>query len=266
MRDPQVLYNIVTHILIGSFIKPTTYSKSTEENEDIKKGIYTSTFLDNYIKSDPDIKKHLKLISWEDIIFLLQELRIMARYHDSQSEPDHDSKQEAKYFVPCVLNHLEEAPMPEGDTGVPLLAVKFLSNHCPKGMFGVLVHYLLTDNSNWKLERENVFKDQVSFEVGAYKDIVTLKALPKHFELNFHSCERPIEEDPKFHVKVIRHQVREALYNGTLQAVRDLHYNKEKINPMLALVCKVKNEVLHEIKDSNFPCSQCSLGHWKGGK
>ena len=266
MRDPQFLYDLVSYLLIQSFLAEATL---VSEHSEIQKGIYCLEYLERCISK---FNLGSGLVTLEMVILLLKELRIMAPFYDQESKSD-------KFFVPCVINHLKDSLAFTECSVVQSLAIKFKCGHCPKGMFGVLVHYLLTHDKSdktteWVLDKSLIFRDQVSFKVGRYRDVVTLKSSSTHLEVSCHPTCQPEREEMSA-LKVICHKVRTAVLSGVAQATVTLHYDTEKTRHSLALVC-INEECakLHDIEDDHeyFNCSGqlCSLPDsgaiWFAGK
>ena len=255
MRDPQFLYDLVSYLLIQSFLaEPTLVS----EHSEIQKGIYCLEYLERCISK---FNLCSGLVTLEMVILLLKELRIMAPFYDQESKSD-------KFFVPCVINHLKDSLALTESSVVQSLAIKFKCGHCPKGMFGVLVHYLLTHDKSdktteWVLDKSLIFQDQVSFKVGRYRDMVTLKSSSTLLEVSCHPTCQPEREEMSA-LKVVCHKVRTAVLSGVAQATVTLHYDTEKTRHSLALVCSNKEcAKLHDIEDDReyFNCTGllCSL-------
>ena len=255
MRDPQFLYDLVSYLLVQSFLAEATL---VSEHSEIQKGIYCLEYLERCISK---FNLGSGLVTLEMVILLLKELRIMAPFYDQESKSD-------KFFVPCVLNHLKDSLASTESSVVQSLAIKFKCGHCPKGMFGVLVHYLLTHDKSDKttelvLDKSLIFRGQVSFKVGRYHDMVTLKSSSTHLEVSCHPTYQPEREEMSA-LKVICHKVCSAVLSGVTQATVTLHYDTEKTRHSLALVCSNEEcAKLHDIGDDlkYFNCSGqlCSL-------
>ena len=265
MRNPLVLYNLTSHLLLQRFLETATLS----QHSDMQKGIYSLEFLKQCIS---EFELQSELVTPESAVLLLKELRIMAPFYDHESESD-------KFFAPCILNHLE-GPAPYGKSAhdvVQPLVIKFKRGRCPKGMFGVLVHYLLSHvigNTEWVLEKELICREQVSFKVGHYHDSVTLKNLATYLELSCHPSQLPTRDD----IRVICHHVLLAVLSGIAHAAVTLNYDSKRMGHSLALVCQDKKcDKLHDIEElDGVPkykdCSEqiCSLpesaAYWFGSK
>ena len=223
VRKPQALFNLVTCLIVQSFLSQTLTMSMHSERQ---KGIYemNSFNVDEFLSFS-------SYLTPEDVIELLKELRIVAPFHDKKARVE-------KYFFPCVLNHLEESPRSEESSPVQPLAVMFECGHCPKGMFGVLLHYLVTKKKGleWSLDIQKIFKEQVSFEVGPYGDIITLKFCTTHMQVSCHPVE-VTQRESAFSLLRICNAVRFTLASGIEQATVSLHYDKKKTQHAFGLVC-----------------------------
>ena len=217
VREPQALYNVVTKIIIRSFLRePVSMADFSEE----QKGIYS---LDAF-------KMDESYLTPKEVTSLLKELRIVAPFTSKAGVE--------KYFIPCILNHLKESPENDKSSPVQPLAVMFECGHCPKGIFGVLLHYLVIKGGRleWRLNIKKIFREQVSFEVGPYGDVITLKFCTTHLQVSYH----PVEvawRDSSFSLEGICNAVRSTLALGIEQATVSLHYDKEKTQHAFGLVC-----------------------------
>lgn len=262
VRQPQLMYDLVTCLLTQSFI-----SKNVTINElsEIERGIYSSSFFQT-----TELALHSEFIDPDELIHLLQELRIAAPFCDNDSN-------EKKYFIPCVLNHLPVPPHEDKVSIVQSLVISFNRGHCSKGLFGVLLHTILTNKEKrleWNLDISKIFKDQVSFEVGPYKDVATIKFCTTHLEVMFQPAD-VLDRSTVLSIKIICNIVRSTVLNGIEQATKRLHYNQMKTSYSLGVMCtecavehmivEVENErwvkCLHEY--CRLPDSGC---FWFGGK
>lgn len=231
VNKPQFLFNLATDLITETFLSDDF---TVAERSEVKNGIFSFDYFKLAVQS--------KFITLDNILTLLQELRIVAPFHD----PHEMSK---RYFIPCVLNHLKSPPE-DIPSPVHSLAMKFDSGHCPKGMFGVLLHCILTAEKRitWTLDVSKIFRDQVSFKVGQYGDLVTVKFHTSHLEL---MC-LPTTESPQraedISVKVICNIARLAVEAGIKQSAKSLHYSEKKTKYCLGLPCIEQNcGMVHEI-------------------
>ena len=245
IKEPQVLFNTVTDLIIKTFsCKTQTLALTDTEAEDFEmKGILTASVLATALKGLGDITP-------EEFLQLLVHLRITA--------PFSVSSEEKRYFFPSVLNHVSESTKEEPSTEILPLAVTFECGHCPKGLFGVLVTHLMTPDLNegatshtttFTLMQDKIFKDQVSFEVHSpgVHDEIALKLHPSHLEIKFfpeHSKDRCTS------ITEVCSNVRQIVETSIHQSLRDLHYSESKVAPVICFRCEDCSE-LHEVEIEN---------------
>ena len=237
VKEPQALYNLVTYLITKSFIsQAVTMSKSSE----VQRGIYS---LDSF--DVDDFFTQSEFLTPRQVIHLLKELRIVAPFYDRNAKTE-------KYFIPCVLNHRTESPVDDACkmSIVQSLAIMFDCGHCPKGMFGVLLHYILTHQKkqlDWNLDVSKIFRDQVSFEVGPYEDVVTVKFHTTHLEVGYSPMDIA-ERNEAFTIKKLSNLIRSTLVTGIEEATKSLHYSQVKTKHSLGLVCAECNRN-HKVTD-----------------
>ena len=230
VREPQSLYNLVTSIIIRSF-------HTMAQHSEVQRGIYSMDSL--HVEEFASLSE---FVTPKQVVGLLKELRIIAPFYDHNAE-------EEKYFIPCVLNHLSESPEEDKPSSVQSLIITFKCGHCPKGMFGVLLHYILTHEDkklDRKLDISKIFRDQVSLEVGPYGDVITIKFSTTYLEVRCHPSDMS-QRDERFSIKNICNMVRSILTSGIEQATDCLHYSRKKTAHSLALVCRECNKVCNVI-------------------
>ncbi len=251
VKEPQALYNLVTYLITKSFI---SQSITMEEYSEVQRGIYS---LESF-----DVEEFLsqsEFLTPKRVIHLLKELRIVAPFYDRAAGVE-------KYFIPCVLNHLTESPAddPCNTSIVKSLAIMFDCGHCPKGIFGVLLHYILTHQEkqlDWYLDTKKISRDHVSFAVGPYEDVVSVKFHTTHLEVG---CS-PTDVDHRnqaLTVKKICNTIRSTLESGIKEATKSLHYSQVKTKHSLGLVCAECNDI-HRVSEVD---SQCTMKCPKLGK
>ena len=258
VKEPQALFNLVTDLIANSFKRGGTMADDSE----VQKGVYS--FVDFRFES------HVSNLTPKETIELLKELRIVAPFHDRQAEVE-------KYFIPCVLNHLSESTLEEKQTDIQSLAFTFECGHCPKGAFGVLVHYILTHEEegkiNWNLDIDKISRDQVSFQFGTYEDTIALKFTTTHLEVR--CCPDPVTKRIEdFSKKAVCNRVRAVLQDGIKQATKTLNYDEKKMKYNLSLICD-KCRKIHKVvevgsqqyilkcPDGSYPLPDCGL-YWFG--
>ncbi len=250
VKDPQALFNMVTNLIIQSFI---TAGNLKERNE-VERGIYSRDSFDSILYESDDV-----VITLDEVILLLKELRIVAPFHDRRSQKD-------KYFIPCVLNHLGPSERsPVSSNAVSPLGILFKCRRVPKGILGVLVHYTLTheegENKFWNLDIEKIFKDEVSFEVGPYDDLLTLRFFSTHLVVTYFP-NNVVQRSEEYSVRAVSRRVQSTLKEGVDPARAILHYSKEKTSYSLGLECD-KCKLFREVaKDKNQHIMKCPHGSY----
>ena len=246
IKEPQVLFNKVTNLIIRTF---SSRALTTKEQRDFLKGILSASALESMVSSDDEITS-------EDFVKLLVHLRIITPYPSTTP-----GDQEKRYFIPCVLNHVEESSEESLHTDILPLSVRFQCLHCPKGLFGVLVTHLMTpepaveaDSSHmtsFTLIEEKILKDQVSFEVHSHsdQDELSLRVLPSHIEITYFPS---LDEERVCSVGEVCSNVRQVIETSILRSLKNLHYNERKVMPMMCLRCENCSE-LHRVKKGD-PC------------
>ena len=240
LAKPDILFKKVTHLIIETFSSEVL---TTKERKDFRKGILMASVLRSVIGNEDGI-------SCEVFLKFMLHLRIITPYPSTLP-----GDQEERYFIPCVLNHVEESVTEDQPTEVLPLAVKFQCAHCPKGLFGILITHLMTPESDekhcdnhiyFRLVQDEIFKDQVSFEVhsGADQDKMSLKIFPSHLEIEFFPA---VCEDRDLSVDAVCSNIRQIIEMSMLRSIQDLHYSKENVNPMMCFRCEHCSE-LHQVK------------------
>ena len=243
IKEPQILFNNVTDLIIKTFSCEALTDTEAEEFE--KKGILTASVLATALKNLGDITP-------EEFLQLLVHLRITAPF-----SPSENPSEEKRYFFPSVLNHVPESTDEEPSPEILPLAVTFKCGYCPKGLFGVLVIHLMTPDLNegatshsttFTLMQDKIFKDQVSFEVhspAGVHDEMALKLHPSHLEIKFfpeHS------EDRHTSITEVCNNVRQIVKTSIHQSLQDLHYSDSKVAPVICFRCDDCLE-LHEVDE-----------------
>ena len=259
VKDPQVLFDKVTELIIETFSK--TGSLTTKEKKNLKeKGIFSLSVFKNATKGDDKI-------SSEKYLGLLVHLRIVAQFTTDNEE---------KIFIPCILNHVPEGKMVSSSSTISSF-IKFPSQHCPKGIFGVLVTQIMNPESDirndfcdikFHLEEEGIFRDQVTFTVehcGIKHGIMSIKMHPSNFEIIFDpfsstpssSSSDDDDDDDDNEVASVQDICSTILFilkESIKKSSKNLHYKEERVKPIICLKCK-ECPGLHEIiKGKKYQC------------
>ena len=231
-NEPQALYNFITYLITKGFISECSLTMS--QCSEIQRGIYSRESF-----SISDVMPESGILTPEHVIELLRELRIVARFYDSKANV-------SKFFIPCILNHLTESPLRDSSSLsiVQPLAISFECGHCPKGLFGVLLHCILTQEKRkpWGLDIDKIFRDQVSFVVGPYDEVVTIKFRTTHLEIWFSPEDVP-QRNEAFSFKRICNMIRFTVLTEIEQARKSLRYSVVKTKHSLGLVCSECDKV-----------------------
>ena len=234
MIKPQVLFSKVTGLVKKTFSQKFLTKK---EKLDFKNGILTTSLIKDVVKENDIASKLFKQ--------LLIRLHIITPF-------TFPGEQEQKYFMPCVLKHVQESSEEELHTSILPLSVQFKCEHCPKGLFGVLVTYLMaiTEDSSgqttFALMKEKIFRDQISFEVHSHsdEDEMTLKAFLSHLEIHFFPSSYENREVP---IGEVCNTIREVVETSILKSLEYLCYTEDKVGPMMCFKCNSCHE-LHSVK------------------
>ena len=171
--DPQILFEKITDL-----IKETFVGKNANENE-IKefrqKGIISLAVVKRI--SERSSEEVQLPFTW--LMKLLNHRRLAALFKDQYGE---------KLFFPSALCHVSKPPDPSvrltPPNAPPKVLIAFETGFCPRGIAGALIKCLMTNEMNsrreWYLLPHKIFRNQVSFSIGAYD--VTIKILPTHLE------------------------------------------------------------------------------------
>ena len=182
IRDPQILFDMVTKLIVSTFTFKNLFSnRCVTEFE--KKGVFTlEDFLTLQHESPP-------LLPPEKLLQLLEHLQIVAPFQEEG---------QTKFFIPCVLAHSESEKSESQSSlsqssDIPPLLITFKCGYCPKGLSGALITHLLTNKMGskfkWELKTDRIFRNQVSFLVSSC-DIITLKIHPTFLELIHSSAKK----------------------------------------------------------------------------
>ena len=247
VKEPQVLFNKVTDLIIKTF--SSTFLRDGERNDFKKRGIFSASSFESIIETDDKITS-------SEFLQLLVHLRIIAPFSTPEG-------QEKKYFMPCVLNHVPESNSTLHINILPL-AITFEHRHCPKGVFGVLVTHIMTPESDLKAEyqtefqlmEERIFRDEVSFNVFHEEEVdeMSIKINPSHLEISFFPYSPA--EDREVSIEEVCSTIREILEKLIVKSLRDLHYNEERVKPIMCLRCEECNEFHHVRRTKKMTCKK----------
>ena len=267
--EPQVLFNTITDLVIRTFSCGALIEREMDEFKD--KGFMSSSVLDCVMWNNEEEKKGIlpasafkgkffsdDKISSETFLKLLVHLRIITPITTPEDE-------EVKYFIPCVLNHVQET---SGDikTDILPLHVKFQCHHCPKGVFCVLVSHLLAPdvsrkndaNITFSLIQDKIYRDQVTFDVTCndFHDEMSINVYSSHIKVNFVPYSPEDREDvPTTYVCC---NVRQIVEDSIGRSLKDLHYSNKKVKSEMCFKCDHCSELHPVSKSGKFHMLFCS--------
>ena len=176
-NKPTFLFEAITQLIIMTFLQKGAVHGQLSE---LEKGIFSDDHMKNI--------KLPKEITHEQFIQILLKLRIIAPYKDKD--------QSSKYFIPCILNHLQDGELQTHKMHkVQTLVIEFQCEHCecPKGLFDIIICHIITHEptselARWRLDPNEIFRDKVSFKVSVSDDEVnfdkiTLQFFSTHLEM-----------------------------------------------------------------------------------
>ncbi len=246
IKEPQVLFNKVTQLIVNTFLCRIPLPMSQRESF-CQRGILEFSAFEGLI-GDND-----QMTSQQFLKFLLH-LRIAVSFTDNSGV--------LKYFIPSVLNHVEKSPSDTIDTVIAPLAVTFKLGHCPKGLFGMLISYLLNpegdQNLTFDLLEDQIYQDQVSLRVNSSVDVdqICLRSHLSYLEVSVVLENYPPSTSSTV-VCIPRATtpnevccgIRLTLDNCLQLSLQKLHYDFTKITPCFTLKCPQENCLkFHEVE------------------
>ena len=234
--DPQIIFNKINNLITQSFSFERTQDACMTERF-LKEGIFPANVIDEI--SLP----HDHLLTSSRIAILLKHMNIIAPIYDSHGKVTH-------YFMACALAHADKSQPNVGqspimhklrnlfhvNTGtssskcyIPTLCVSFRCGYCPKGVFSALVVDLMKPTCRklqWRLVKEAIFRDQVSFEVGREHHIVKIIFLITHLEVVIMATTEAaqLQQQSATKAKKLCNSIRHELKQSLIAVSKTLHY------------------------------------------
>ncbi len=242
IKEPQVLFNKVTQLIVNTFLCRIPLPMSQRESF-CQRGILEFSAFEGLI-GDND-----QMTSQQFLKFLLH-LRVAVSFTDSSGV--------LKYFIPSVLNHVEKSSSDTINTVIAPLAITFKLGHCPKGLFGMLISFLLNPEGDQALTFDlleyRIYQDQVSLRVNSSVDMdqICLRSHLSHLEVSAvlqnyppNALALPRATSPSEVCSKLRQT-----FDTCLQlSLKKLHYDYGKVEPYFSLKCHFKNCCeLHEVQ------------------
>jgi len=240
--DPQVLFDVNTELVVETF----TFDKVDPAIREYfkKKGIFPFSNFERISGSSEQLLTPSRLVK------LLEYLHIIAPLEE-------EGDGERRYFMPCVLAHTKPAeatslvnritraitavfrPSAEQthDNSSSLL-IGFRCGYCPKGLFAALVVFLLANTNShfqWRLQRDRIYRDLISFSVGPY-DTVTITVQLKFLEITCTPASSELVRNRHFTLEQTCGEVRCYIERGIRKVTSALHYTRDAAH-YLAFYC-----------------------------
>ena len=223
IKEPQVLFNKLTELIVKTFPSSPALLPG-----DLDRGIVEAAVLDKILSEDCQM-------TTKDFLCLLVHLRIITSFTDDGT---------LKYFIPAVLNHLQDSVKVEKKSKISALAIGFKCHHCPKGLFGTIVcHFMSQEISKnqgqdvtFSLLKDSIFRDQVCWKVYKSCEIqgtVFLKMSLSHIEVIF--C--PDENEDFKSLAPVCNNLRLILREAIRRSLEHLRYNPDKVVPVESFIC-----------------------------
>lgn len=245
VNQPQFLYKEVSNLIIETF---KGRSLNAAEQVELEKGILSYKAAESIITSGGKI-------STTELFDLLVHLRIVARLGSD------------KFFIPYVLNHLPEAgddDLKPEDSMVAPLSIRFGCKYCPKGLFGVLITYLMSpkeacmSSPSLRFMEDGISKDKVSFEVKSGESrlgFLSLKATTYSIEVALLPVIRSSAQDGGSSlIAGTCYMIRQLVESYLSNSFKDLHYDERLVRYELCLKCERCSEYHAVINESELCC------------
>ena len=245
IKEPQVLFNKLTELMVKTFLSSEALLPSTES--DLIKGIIKASELEQLFTKVSAMKS-------EDFIAFIEHLRIAASFHEEN---------EKYFFIPSVINHLSEKKLgEEAKYKVCPLAITFKSSYCPKGVFGMSVCHFMSkekkeDQITFSLEKESIYKDLVCLKVylsgepqgkvfvkiqNSIEQLPSQTSPKRHLSCPFTSSHIEVRFCPNKDKDFITlaplcNRIRTTLMDGIQHSLTQLNYNKSRVGAAESLKC-----------------------------
>ena len=274
IKEPQVLFNKVTDLLVKTFLSSKAMKKDQQRSFQ-QKGILDAAVLESILGEDK------KQITAKQFLAFMVHLRLAVPFTDKSGIK--------KYFFPCVLNHVQASEHEERKTDIAPLAIHFELGHCPQGLFGVLISHLVSPAKSHKfsfnLSEDKVYQDQVVVLVSSSedRDEMSLMMHLSHIEVTMYisesiECESLCLSRSATPTTVCT-TVCSILQDCLQLSMTTLHYDGKKLQPKFCLSCPRSGcAAMHEVKcgakqtyfmfckTSKYPISQSGLYWFNQGK
>ncbi len=244
IKEPQVLFNKVTQLIVNTFLCRIPLPMSQRESF-CQRGILEFSAFEGLIGDNDQM-------TLQQFLKFLLHLRVAVSFTDNSGV--------LKYFIPSVLNHVKESPSDTINTVIAPLAVTFKLGHCPKGLFGMLISYLLCPEGSQELTfdllEDRIYQDQVSLRVSSSEDVdqICLRSRISNLKFSIVLDNYPPANNSAKHAprettpNEVCNNIRIMLDNCIQLSLKKLHYSCDKVGTAFSLTCPEKCGLLHEVK------------------
>ena len=231
IKEPQVLFNKVTELLVKTFLLPKAL-KMDQQRSFQQKGILDAAVLESILGESENE------ITAKQFLAYMVHLRLAVPFKDKSGI--------MKYFFPCVLNHVQASDGEERKTDIAPLAICFMLGHCPQGLFGVLISHLVSPVKSHKFSFEmsenKIYQDQVVLLIksSGVRDEISLKRHLSHIEVTMSSPvkeSKPLSLPRSATICTVCTTVRSILKHCLQLSMKTLRYDDKKLQPMFCLSC-----------------------------
>ncbi len=245
IKEPYILFNKVTELILKTFLSSESISMNEQESF-CKKVILEGCAFENLLSKEDQITP-------QQFLLFLRHLRVAVPFTDRSGLQ--------KYFIPWILNHVPKAPSERTNTVIAPLAITFKLGHCPKGLFGMLISYLLCPEGNQELTfdllEDHIYQDQVSLLARSSEDVdqICLRSCISHLEISVVLENYPPASNSAEYARrattpnEVCKNIRVILDNCIELSLKKLHYScDDKVGTAFSLTCPKKCGSLLEVK------------------
>ena len=262
IKEPQVLFNKVTDLLVKTFLTDEAMTEGEQTNF-CQKGILETSSFENILEDSND-----KITTKQFLTFMV---------HLRLAVPLTGKKGIQKYFIPSVLNHVPSSAGEERKTDIAPLCICFQLGHCPQGFFGVLISHLVNPKEShefsFNLSEDKIYQDQVSLQVNSSEDVdeIFLKRHLSRIEVTMYleGCSGTESElflaSRSITSNTVCTTVRSILQDCLQLSLKTLHYDITKLQPMFCLPCPKSNcpVMMHEVTGKKCCFMYCKFSKMK---
>ena len=218
ITEPQILFNIVTDMVVNTFTFDQVGHCAHEEFK--KKGIFPAEMVGKIVTDS-------KLLTPKNVLAFL-------KFHNVIAPLEKDGVI-TRYLLPCALVH---ADIQDTDTTTDVLTslmIVFDTVYVPQGVFGFLLADLLNerhdDEFTLVLDEAQIYRNQITLSVGPYSDKFRFSVRSTYVRIDVLAS--PIKHTTLSYICCF---IRQRVSRGLSEIVEKLNYNYKAIHS-LAFPC-----------------------------